>query len=90
LVRTIRKRCLDLSSVNQSADGVLRALYREIDGPNPTGMLTTAMFSQIMIKLQVIVADRHLNAVMKQFDRNKDGIIEFEELVGMLMEKPYK
>lgn len=90
VVRTIRKRCLDLSSVNQSADAVLRSLYREIDGPQPSGILTVDMFSQIMKKLQVVIADRYLESILRAFDRNKDGRIEFEELVSHLMEKPYR
>lgn len=90
LVRSIRKRCLDLSSANQSAEAVLRAVYREVDGSARSGMVTNSMFAELLKKLQIAIDVRYLDALMKPFDRNKDGIVEFEEMVGYLMEKPYK
>ena len=90
LVSQIRKRCRDLSSVNQSEEAVLRAVYREVDGSARSNIVTNVMFAELLKKLQVVVDLRYLDALMKPFDRNKDGVVEFEELVGYLMEKPYK
>jgi Ca2+-binding EF-hand superfamily protein len=90
LVSQIRKRCRDLSSVNQSEEAVLRAVYREVDGAARSNIVTNVMFAELLKKLQIAVDLRYLDALMKPFDRNKDGVVEFEELVGYLMEKPYK
>lgn len=90
VVSLIRKRCRDISSVNQSADAVLRAIYREVDGPARSGELTCEMLSEVLKRLQILVDSRFLEALMKPFDREGNGCIEFEELVGYLMEKPYK
>jgi len=90
IIHTIRKRANDLSSVNQSAEAVLRATYREVDGAKPSGILTSADLANILVKIQIVVGPRYLDALLKPFDRNNDGVVEFEELVGYLMEKPYK
>jgi len=76
--------------VNQSQEAVLRACYREVDGPSRSGVVTNAMFAEILKKLQIAIDSRYLDALMRPFDRNKDGIVEFEEMVGYLMEKPFK
>jgi Ca2+-binding EF-hand superfamily protein len=44
----------------------------------------------MLIKLQVVVDQRYLDALLRRFDRRGDGVIEFEEFVGYLMESPYK
>lgn len=90
VVSLIRKRCRDLSSVNQSQEAVLRAIYREVDGPARSGELTADMLAEVIKRMQILVDARFLVALMKPFDREGSGCIEFEELVGYLMEKPYK
>ena len=41
LVKTIRKRCLDLSTATQSAEAVFRAIFREIDHKSRSGNLNS-------------------------------------------------
>lgn len=90
ITKTIRQRLQFLSSVNQSGEAVMRAVFREFDGANGSGMLTSDLLQQMLVKLQVCVDQRYLDALLKRFDRRGDGVIEFEELVGYLMENPYK
>jgi len=89
VVSLMRKRCRDISSVNQSQEAVLRAIYREVDTAR-SGGLTCEMFGEVLKRLQILVDGRFLEALMKPFDRDGNGLIEFEELVGYIMEKPYK
>lgn len=53
IIHTIRKRTNDLSSYNQSAEAVLRAAYREVDGSKPSGFLNSASLQTILIKIQM-------------------------------------
>jgi Ca2+-binding EF-hand superfamily protein len=73
----------------QTGEAVLRAIFREFD-PMQTGNLTSTELQQMLIKLQIVVDQRYLDALLKRFDRRGDGVIEFEELVSYLMEDPYK
>jgi len=90
LTKTIRKRCADLSTVLLSADAVLRNVYREVDGPQRSGMLTSDMLAAVLVRIQIVVDTSFLDALLKPFDREGNGVVEFEELVSHLMEKPYK
>ena len=44
----------------------------------------------MLAKLQVIVKDSELNAVMRELDQNKSGTIEFEEFCEFMIINPYK
>ena len=89
ITRTIRHRLLDLSTVTVSAEHVMRNVFREFD-QSGSGHLGSAELQQMLTKLQVVVDQRYLDALLRKFDRRGDGVVEFEELVGYLMENPYK
>ncbi len=89
ITRTVRNRLRDLSTIMQTGEAVLRAIFREFD-PMQTGNLTSAELQQMLVKLQIVVDQRYLDALLQRFDRRGDGVIEFEELVSYLMENPYK
>jgi Ca2+-binding EF-hand superfamily protein len=44
----------------------------------------------MLIKLQIVVDQRYLDALLKRFDRHHNGNIEFEEFVSYLIDCPYK
>jgi Ca2+-binding EF-hand superfamily protein len=67
----------------------MRAVYREV-ARSSDGLVSSEQLQQMLIKLQVVVDTRYLDALLKRFDRRGDGWIEFEEFVGYLMENPYK
>lgn len=90
LVKTIRKRCLDLSTATLSAEAVLRSIYREVDWQSRSGNVDSTQLAQVLRQLQINVDLRFLDALLKPLDREGHGIVEFEELVGYLMENPYK
>jgi len=89
ITKTIRHRLLDLSTPLISAEHVMRNVFREFD-TNRSGNLDSAELQQMLIKLQVVVDQRYLDALLKRFDRNGNGVIEFEEFIGYVMENPYK
>jgi len=89
ITKTIRHRLLDLSTPLISAEHVMRNVFREFDR-NRSGSLDSAELQQMLIKLQVVVDQRYLDALLKRFDRNGNGVIEFEEFIGYVMENPYK
>jgi Ca2+-binding EF-hand superfamily protein len=41
-------------------------------------------------KIQVVVDQRYLDALLARFDRRGDGCIEFEEFMNYLIDSPYK
>lgn len=67
----------------------MRNVFREFD-TNRSGNLDSAELQQMLIKLQVVVDQRYLDALLKRFDRNNNGVIEFEEFIGYVIENPYK
>lgn len=89
ITKTIRHRLLDLSSALISGEHVMRNVFRECDGDR-SGMMTSAELQQMLIKIQVVVDQCYLDALLKRFDRRGDGVIEFEEFIGYVMENPYK
>lgn len=43
----------------------------------------------MMVKLQISVERKYISAMLKKFDRNQNGVIEFEEFVAFLIKDPY-
>lgn len=89
ITATIRRKMLDLSTSTQSAEFVMRAVYREFDRQN-SGVMTSEQLQAMLLKLQVAVEQRYLDALLARFDRRGDGCIEFEEFISYLVESPYK
>lgn len=89
ITRTIRNKMLDMSSSTQSAEFVMRAVFREFDRQR-SGVLTAAQLQQMLLKIQVAVDQRYLDALLARFDRRGDGCVEFEEFVSYLVDSPYK
>jgi Ca2+-binding EF-hand superfamily protein len=44
----------------------------------------------MLSKLQLSCSKRYLDALLKKFDRNGHGVVEFEELLSFLTSSPYK
>jgi len=43
-----------------------------------------------LVRLQMSVDRRFLTALLKKFDRNGNGVIEFEEFSNFLINDPYR
>lgn len=43
----------------------------------------------MLVKLQISVENKYLSALLKKFDRNGNGVIEFEEFCEFIIKDPY-
>jgi len=76
-------------SAGQTEELVLRNTFREFD-LNGDGVLGSDELQALLVKLQISVERRYLSALLKKFDNNNNGVIEFEEFVNFLINDPYR
>ena len=88
LVATIRQKLLATSN-RQSDEYVLRTIFSEFD-TEKDGSLSAEQLDQMLIKLQIRCERPFLDQLIAQFDRNHNGVIEFEEFVHFIIHNPYK
>lgn len=89
MVRSIRHKLLDLSVGDRSDEYVLRQVFREFD-TNKDGVLGPVEFDAMLRRIQIRVPAPYVEALMKKFDRNGNGVVEFEEMLSFLTHNPYK
>ena len=88
LTKTMRAKLLDFSG-GQTEEMVLRNTFREFD-LNENGVLTADELQALLVRLQMSVDRKYLTALLNKFDRNGNGVIEFEEFVNFLINDPYR
>lgn len=88
LVATIRQKLLATSN-RQSDEYVLRTIFSEFD-TEKDGTMTAEQLGNMLIKLQIRCERPFLDQLVAQFDRNQNGVIEFEEFVHFIIHNPYK
>jgi hypothetical protein len=88
LTKTIRHKLLDMST-GQSDEYVLRTVFREFD-VDRSGNLSACELDALLAKLQMKVPAPYLEALLQKFDRNGNGVVEFEEFLSYLTGCPYK
>ena len=88
LTKTMRAKLLDFSG-NQTEEMVLRNTFREFD-LNENGVLTADELQALLVRLQMSVERKYLTALLNKFDRNGNGVIEFEEFCNFLINDPYR
>jgi len=84
----MRAKLLDFSG-NQTEEMVLRNTFREFD-LNENGVLTADELQALLVRLQMSVERKYLTALLNKFDRNGNGVIEFEEFCNFLINDPYR
>jgi len=89
MVRSIRHKLLDLSVGDRSDEYVLRQVFREFD-TNKDGVLSAVEFDAMLRRIQIRVPAPYVEALLKKFDRNGNGVVEFEEMLSFLTHNPYK
>lgn len=88
LTKTIRSKLMDFSA-GQTEELVLRNTFREFD-LNKDGVLGSDELQALLVRLQMSVERKYLSALLKKFDRNGNGVIEFEEFVNFIVNDPYR
>lgn len=89
MVKSIRHKLLDLSKGDRSDEYVLRQVFREFD-TNKDGVLSEVEFDAMLQRIQIRVPAPYVQALLKKFDRNGNGTIEFEEMLAFMLHTPYK
>lgn len=89
LVKSIRHKLLDLSVGDRSDEYVLRQVFREFD-TNKDGVLTAVEFDAMLRRIQIRVPPPYVEALLRKFDRNGNGVVEFEEMLSFLTQNPFK
>jgi calmodulin len=67
----------------------LRKIFKEFD-LNNNGAITNDELGAMMAKFGISVERKYLNAIIRELDTNKTGMLEFEEFVNFLLYNPYK
>ena len=68
---------------------ILRQIFKEFD-TNKSGNLTLDELTAMLAKLQISCERKYVSALLKQFDTNGNGVIEFEEFCDYIIRNPYK
>ncbi|MFS8160029.1 MAG: EF-hand domain-containing protein [Candidatus Roizmanbacteria bacterium] len=68
---------------------MLRKLFKDFD-LNQSGALTIDEMGGMLAKLGISVDRKYINALMRELDTNKTGMLEFEEFTTFLIYNPYK
>lgn len=57
---------------------MLRKIFKDFD-TNENGTITIDELDAMMAKLGISVERKYINAMMRELDTNKSGMLEFEE-----------
>lgn len=86
LTKTIRHKLLNFSN-NSTEELNLRNVFREFD-TNNNGVLTADELTCMLARLEISVDRRYIQALLSKFDRNGDGVIEFDEFANFIIINP--
>jgi len=88
IVQAMRTNLLKLGSERHTEEFVLREVYRDFNR-NKEGVLSLDDFKGMLAKLNLSAPDMYLEALMDKFDRNGNGIVEFEEVLQYVIYDRY-
>ena len=88
LVSVMRQRLLVMSNSSQE-EYILRKLFKDFD-TNGSGSITLEEMTGMMAKLGISVERQYIQAMIRELDKNKSGMLEFEEFATFLLYDPYK
>ncbi len=89
LTKTMRHKLLDFSKSMTQDEYVLREMFKDFD-TNKSGNLTIDELWAMLAKLGISCDRKYVTAIFKKFDKNQNGVIEFEEFQDYLIHNPYK
>ena len=88
LIQAIRTNLLKLGTRGHSEEFVFREVYRDFNRNNE-GVITLPDLKQMLMKLNLTAPDKYLEALLLKFDRNQNGIVEFEEMLQYVVYDRY-
>lgn len=88
LTQSLRHKLLDFSN-NSQDEYVLRGVFKEFDANN-SGTLTADELTNMFAKLQISVDRKYIQALLRNFDKNGNGVIEFEEFCEFIIQSSFK
>mmetsp|Transcript_21706 Transcript_21706/g.20811 ORF Transcript_21706/g.20811 Transcript_21706/m.20811 type:complete len:123 (+) Transcript_21706:566-934(+) len=88
LTKTVRQKLQSFANKKQD-EFVLRQIFKDFD-LNKSGNLTIDELTQMLAKLQISCERKYVTALLKKFDANKNGMVEFEEFCEFVIGNPYK
>ena len=84
----MRQRLITLAN-SQQEEFKLRDMFRTFD-KDKSGYLSADELAGLLAQLGVAVKDHELISVMNMLDKNKNGVIEFDEFENFVVVDPYK
>jgi len=88
LLAAMRHNLMKFGSSRHSEEFVLRDIFREFDADN-SGALSLKELRNILLKINLNADDRYLKALLKKFDTNGNGVVEFEEFQKYIVGERY-
>lgn len=88
LTKTLRHKLLDYSK-GSSDEYVLRDVFNFFD-TNKSETIALDELTFMMEKLGISCERKYCTALLKKFDKNGNGVIEFEEFCDYIIHNPYK
>lgn len=78
LIAAMRHNLMKAGSARNNEEYVLRNIFREFD-VDKSGALSINELRNMLFKLNLACDDRYLEALLRKFDSNNNGVVEFEE-----------
>lgn len=88
LMAQIRFALLKCGTERHTEEFVLREVFREFD-KDCNGVLSKVELNALLQKINLCVDEKYLEALITKLDTNKNGVIEFEELVSFVVQERY-
>lgn len=88
LMAQVRFALLKCGTERHTEEFVLREVFREFD-KDCNGVLSKVELNALLQKINLCVDEKYLEALITKLDTNKNGVIEFEELVSFVVQERY-
>jgi Ca2+-binding EF-hand superfamily protein len=83
-----RQRLLMLSN-NTEEEFKLRSIFKQFD-LNNSGGISILELAAMLAKLGIVVDQKYIEAMHEHIDKNRNGLIDFEEFANLVIYNPYK
>jgi Ca2+-binding EF-hand superfamily protein len=88
MIKVLRQRLISIANGSQE-EYVLEKIFKDFD-LNGSGTITQDEMGAMMGKLGIAVEKKYVNALIRELDINKSGMLEFDEFRRFIIYDPYK